>query len=709
MIKQTSLLIFLLLSTFIYAQTTTEEIRCGTVKHQQYLKEKYPNQTETTLEFENWLADEIQKRAKENSSSEKGNPVVTIPVVFHVLHSGQPIGPGINLENKYIYANLQQLNNDFRRKVGTSGHNTHPAGADTEIEFCLAVEDPNGNPMPEIGINRINGFASGFGALPYYPQQLDDVIKPATIWDPNRYLNVWITDLAVTLGIGNFPTSSGLPGIPGTPTPGNSDGVVLSYTIVGSTILQQPQGAPVNYGRILSHEVGHFLGLRHTNGDAACGDDFCSDTPQVDYLSYGCPNKSTCDGSQDMVENYMDYTDGNCKNIFTEDQKTRMQTVLAASPRRVSLTTSTVCTGVTPDAPIANFGATNPRSCVFPYTIQFQDASSGFPAASSWNWSFPGGSPSTSTLQNPIVTYNSNGVHDATLIVSNGIGSDTIVLLDYVNINPKGIPTPVLEDFESPFFPPDEWTIYSKDGHSPPFAYSWEHINTVGNNSSSSMHMKFYYFFLNDEIYDDITLPGMDLSNNSNTQLTFDVAYPDPDTYISDTLEILVSVNCGATYTSIYKNFGANLASAPLPSGEFFPSSNEWKQEVIDLSPYDGLPNVSFIFRAHAGAFNNMYIDNINVFENVSTSQDEAQKLSTFEVFPNPTTGIVSVQLQVDQSTDINVRIINSLGQEVINEQQRITGSFSKEYDLRHLALGVYFIQITDGKQTFSKKLTYLK
>ncbi|MEE6126130.1 M43 family zinc metalloprotease [Chryseobacterium arthrosphaerae] len=329
--------------------------KCGTVEYETNLQKKFKERL-SDEQFEKWLAPLIEK-AQANKS--QNGTVITIPVVVHVIHSGQNVGVAPNISDTQVMSQLTVMTNDFRKKINTPGYNTNAVGADTEIEFVLAKVDPNGNPTN--GIDRVNLCRDYWGRgdeSQGYTDYIDGTVKPKTIWDPTKYMNMWSVDFADNglLGYAQFPSGAGLPGItPNMEGPAITDGVVAGYSTFGSmdyndgTFLMQ---AGYDRGRTMTHEVGHFLGLRHIWGDATCGDDFCADTPTAHTYNYVCnPSIASCTDPNvfEMVQNYMDYTNDTCMNIYTNDQKTRIRTVMDNSPRRLELKASTA------DQPIALF------------------------------------------------------------------------------------------------------------------------------------------------------------------------------------------------------------------------------------------------------------------------------------------------------------------------------------------------------------------
>lgn len=291
---------------------------------------------EDKAQFEDWL------QSRQLFSAVRGNKIYRLPVVVHILHNGDEVGTGFNYSKEHIKHQIKTLNDDFRRKAGTPGFNTHPDGVDTQIEFALAEIDPEGNPTD--GIVRVNMKSVQVPPIGGNPVLL---CSQYSLWDPEKYINIWSADMGLPpgtlLGPGRFPISD----IGGLPQEDNqyADGVFISAPHFGYT----ESGNPYNRGRTLTHEIGHFLGLLHTfsdNSDCTSENDYCDDTPPIGSPTTGCPSTKpvACDGRPVMIENYMDWSHDDCMNIFTRNQTTRMHTVLENSPRRKSLTTSDVIT-----------------------------------------------------------------------------------------------------------------------------------------------------------------------------------------------------------------------------------------------------------------------------------------------------------------------------------------------------------------------------
>ena len=256
------------------------------------------------------------------------------------------------------------------------------------------------------------------------------------------------------------------------------------------------------------------------------------------------------------------------------------------------------------DPPIAQFSA-NQVVCANS-TVTFTDLSVGTPT--SWTWSFPGGVPSSATGQGPhTVTYNTPGVYDASLVAGNAFGSDTELKTAYITVNSATAgPLPVTEGFTATTFPPTNWALNNLG-----IPYTWERTTTAGFGSTQSM---FFNNYSNDDrgANDEVILPAKSFMGLSAAQLTFDVAYAPYNGTYYDGLEVLVSTDCGATFTQVYFKENTVLATDPANASALYVPGT-WRNELVNLNAYIGNPNVLVKFRNIAGYGQGLYIDNVNL------------------------------------------------------------------------------------------------
>ncbi|MGV7107599.1 M43 family zinc metalloprotease [Flavobacterium sp. U410] len=359
--------------TFGQNLTPSGHIRCHSTEYESFLKTKYPKRA-TTEQFEAWLVPKIAQIKADRAAGRNIQQVYNIPVVIHIIHNGDALGTGENITDAQAISQINVMNEDYRRLAGTPGGvNSTGLAVDCEINFCLAQTDPNGNPTTGIVRHVItpysNNVADGAGGPDWETFADADAMKAATIWNPDNYLNMWtirpggrsleLGGMSGLLGYAQFPDASGLPGLATTGGAANTDGVVAAFNAMG-TIAENDGtfilNATYNLGRTMTHEVGHWLGLRHIWGDGGCTvDDFCPDTPVAGQANYSCSTVDSCptDPGNDMIQNYMDYTNDACMDTFTQNQKDRMVAVMTNSPRRNTLNASTACQA---PAPYIKFG-----------------------------------------------------------------------------------------------------------------------------------------------------------------------------------------------------------------------------------------------------------------------------------------------------------------------------------------------------------------
>tara|TARA_B100000886_G_C20417544_1_gene489953 strand:- start:360 stop:2183 length:1824 start_codon:yes stop_codon:yes gene_type:complete len=315
-------------STLLFSQD-----RCGTMNRLNY---------EITIDDQlNDKRQRIEKKIKRWKNLNFQNSY-NIPVVFHIIYENNDE----NVSLDQIMSQLSVLNEDFNRNNSdanqTSGDFIDVA-ADCNINFCLAQRTPNNDSSSGITYTQTN--ITSFSL--YDNRIFHDSLGGKDIWDPNKYLNIYVCDLSNALGFASFPGTSQ-----------SRDAVVINYNNFGTINIL----APYNKGRTTTHEVGHWLNLLHIWGDGNCGNDQVDDTPIQNSANYGCPShpSPSCSNEGDMFQNFMDYTDDGCMNLFTNGQKNRMHATL--NSQRSSVTQSQAC-----DLPFEDVGIIDNIS---PYNFQ---------------------------------------------------------------------------------------------------------------------------------------------------------------------------------------------------------------------------------------------------------------------------------------------------------------------------------------------------
>jgi hypothetical protein len=239
------------------------------------------------------------------------NGKIEIPVVVNVLYRTA----AENISLAQIQSQIDVLNKDFNAL--NSDYNAAPAEfstvkANVGISFVLDAVYRKSTTKPSWGTNDAMKKTQKGGLNPT---------------SPTTKLNIWACKIGGgILGYAQFPGGSSA-----------TDGVVIDSKYFG---LSGSASYPYNLGRTATHEVGHWLNLRHIWGDATCGNDLVADTPTHNTANYGAPvypHKSTCSGQpNEMTMNYMDYTDDRAMYMFSLGQKTRMDAIFSSGGPRVS-------------------------------------------------------------------------------------------------------------------------------------------------------------------------------------------------------------------------------------------------------------------------------------------------------------------------------------------------------------------------------------
>lgn len=630
------ILIFSLFFTFSRAYT---QEKCGTVA----LEEKYrPLIGESVQEFEDWVQKkELQRILMKYQAFAAGRvqaTVYTVPVVVHVLHQGEEYGVGSNIPDEQIFSQIQTLNQDFRRLNPDTTETRdifEPVAADSEIQFVLAQRDPEG--LPTTGIVR-----SRAGQESYQIGE-EEELSAISYWDPDKYLNVWVTNLkSGLLGFAQFPVSDFL---------GLQQDVINSFYPDGVTIDYEFFGTGYNTndfsrGRTVTHEIGHYFGLRHIWGDGGCNtDDYLEDTPRQDGpgSSAACQlSRATCN-SVDMVENYMDYSPDVCMNIFTEDQKERMRTVLEYSPRRRSLLNSDaalapvsvakdlgiraiyepgegICTArFMPEVEVRNYGTSDIQQFEIRMTINDELWDSKVITTS-----LP--SLATYTVAFDEVLLTEKGVY-ATEFEITGVdgGEDDNPQNDTKALNAvyqRLAILPVLENFDSSVS-----QFVSKSQHMLP---SFAEVAVAPKDFAENQAMAFGFFEADSTFFgawEVLLSPVIDVIKYPSITINFDYAYGHNGTSNVDGLIVAITTDCGNTFPSdgiVFRRFGNALATTIVDNNEeYMPlGPSEWKSVNVPLTGFQGAGKIQVAFIAQNGLGNNLYLDDILISSNSLADYD---------------------------------------------------------------------------------------
>lgn len=694
--------------------------RCGTVTIMQNLRNKR-SILETDDQFETWMKKQKARFGQRINASQQ----YKVPVVVHIIHRGEAVGAGTNIPDAQVISQIRVLNEDFKRLNSDAGNTPsefQSVAAGFNVEFVLAKQDPDG--QPTTGIVRANGGRTQWLITD------DASLKAVSYWPAEDYLNIWVTNLSSGyLGYAQFPVSS-LAGLEDADDNRLTDGVVIDYTVFGSNADGSfSLTSDFNKGRTTTHEVGHFFGLRHIWGDdnGACGGngDYVSDTPDQGNSTSGCPsNPQTSCSVHKMFQNYMDYTNDVCMNLFTQEQVGRMVTVIENSPRRTSLTdshglnvavssannlsiedivspVSSQCDGtVVPELTLKNFGTDDITTARI--QVKVNGAIAGVetvnlqPALGSLETldvSLPSQSlsltPGATTIEFEILDVNNqadeNG-DDNTMSITARI--------------PHSIAIPFAENFETM---PATWTITNADEKT-----TWTVTGAPDSDpANTAAVMNFFQGQDGNGQPDILTTPVFDLSQAVAPYLTFSVAYEKYQQY-QDGLKVYVLTNCSDDIThgtQVYSKSGSTLATVTSSTGAFTPSGDdEWRKEIVDLRGYIGQSHIQLAFVGVNAGGNNLYVDHITL---LSTVPENVAIQSI--VRPAPVRCDVSTTPVLLVKNKSNVTITSLNVQYALNGGDESTIATSEDFSIApgdETTITIPSVELASGNNTFSFNLT---
>ncbi|WP_341900578.1 M43 family zinc metalloprotease [Fluviicola taffensis] len=656
--------------------------------------------------------------------SQKSADLKIIPVVFHVLHQNG----SENISEAQILDALETLNADFQKLNADTSFVTAPFDTiigKVNFEFRLATIDPNGNPTN--GIDRIFSPLTTVG----------DETAMINAWDFEKYVNIWVVRFTLP-GLSGF-TSNPLVGF----TPCNQ-GIVILHDYLGSI-----GTASAFASHFLTHEMGHYFGLYHTwgNQDLNQSCDFSDgifDTPITKGNDHCNLVANSCDDTNDAAsfaywgfdprdnfENFMEVSF--CMKMFTPGQVEVIRSV-AESPLygrdQLWTTANLIATGTGPGqapvslaAPGSEFSILSNNNYSHPFvfgmictgdSIQFSTENGLIPSGTTtYLWSFPGGSPSSSPLENPMVTYSNPGYYDVTLTATSPHGSTTATrnAMIYVSGSWAEFTGPTVQNFD---VSGDFWQSQNTSDDSGYF----QRIGTGGMQNTGCFLLGNHYDpDTTDACYeisenqinrskDNLISPAFDLLTTSTVTVSFDYAFgcaavPDSATEV---LKVYYSRDCGESWIQkkVFQDTSLVTAFAPQNTN-FIPSQNQWKHASFPFTSTANDTKTRFKFEFVASNYsNNLYIDNFVIDGVLGISDNE---LSAINVFPNPSKkgGTITISgLNVSAS---NLTITDLQGKQVYQKELVATSS-EREIQLdANLRSGCYLVEVTQNNSRFLTRL----
>ncbi len=316
----------------------------------------------------------------------------------------------------------------------------------------------------------------------------------------------------------------------------------------------------------------------------------------------------------------------------------------------------------------------------------------------SWNWTFPTGTPSTSSARNPSVVFNGLGQHLAILEVTD-INSVSDVDSIYVSLTGASA-NDIQEGFENAF-PPAGWQTATTGN------LSWGHATAVGGYGTSANSMVADNYNVDGGGTTCDMIAAIDLSAVNSGWLTFDVAYARYSGAYLDSLEVLVSTDCGTTWNTVYFKGDADLATAPdFSSAPFVPMASEWRTDSIDMTGYLGEDFLSIAFRNHGNWSQMLYVDNINLGDQAVAMEASPLK-EWISCYPNPVAANGELKISSSTDTPLEFSLFNLNGKLIAH--QLINGNDLINIGKLQLSMGTYLYHVKGNSIMRNGKLTVVK
>jgi hypothetical protein len=637
--------IFTLLVAVLALQHYTLAQRiCGTTEYQMMLEQQDPSIINQREEIEQFTRDYLLN----NPQGERA--LVTIPVVVHVVYNTV----AENISDAQIQSQITVLNQDFRR-LNADVANTPSAflglAGDSNIEFCLASVDPNGNATN--GILRVPTSTTSFSTSGNAMKSSST--GGSTAWNSSRYLNMWVCDISGSiLGYAQFPGGSA-----------STDGVVIDYLYFGTT---GTATAPFDKGRTATHEVGHWLNLRHIWGDdgtGCTGSDQVTDTPNAAGSNVGCPAfpRVTCSNGPngDMFMNYMDYTDDACMFMFSNGQVSRMQALFATGGARASLLTSNGC------------GTPTPVLCG---AITGLSSSSITQTGASISWAAVSGATGYVLQYKPASSTVWTTVNLATTSFAiTGLTAGTAY-----NVQVQSVCSAGNGSFAAINFTTTSATTSCTD--------SYESNNTSGTAKTIAVNTNITARIGSSTDLDWFRFSNTSTARNIRIDLTNLPADYDVRLYNPSGTQVAISQNGSTTSEAIVYNTTI---------------TGTWRVQVYG---YNGAFNASLCYTLRASISASSFREGEETPAAELSSAPSASDVVIANVFPNPTNGKLNVILEASDAQNAQLRICDITGRTVLQHNATCTsGSNTIILDMESLPNGYYLLVIDNGNASSTMRV----
>ena len=623
---------------------------CGTMHHLQEQLQADPGlaarMSRIETETQQWVG---------NASANKTAAVITIPVVVHVVYSNATQ----NISDAQVNSQIDVLNEDFRKlNLDISNLPSVFTGlaADCQIQFCLAKRDPNGNATT--GIVRRSTTTTSFSSNDNIKRTANGGSDP---WNTSQYLNIWSGNLSGgLLGYAQFPGGAAA-----------TDGVVIIYNSFGRV---GTLAAPYNKGRTTTHEVGHWLNLRHIWGDANCGSDLVNDTPTQQTSNFGCPTfpRVTCSNGPngDLFMNYMDYTDDACMYMFTTGQSVRMTATLNGT--RAGLLTSLGCTAPT--------GGT---TCAVPSGLS---ASAITTTSASLNWSAAVGANSYG-IQYRVVGATTwiSTTSTTTSIAITGLTASTNYQFQVNSVCTSGASAySALGTFTTSAVSTGCTDIYES--------------NNTRNTAKTVLTNTDLFASIGTSTDNDYYRFATTTTTGRNIKVVLDQLPLDYDvSLLSSTGTVLTtSQNTSTTAEQIIRN--------TTTSATYF----------VRVYPFNAANSATSCYRLRINTSASTFRNSNNVVDaEPAVNEVKLEKVSGIDgltIYPNPASDELNINFFFTENSSIDATIVDMLGKTVYSNKFNAEEGFNNQsINIESLYNGIYFLKINQGVNQTIKKFIIKK